>query len=43
MRVLRLIFVWAPKLTTNYVLVSATVSHAVVANHPTVRAKPITV
>jgi hypothetical protein len=43
MHVLRLILAWAPKLTTTTSYVGATVSHAVVANHPTVSAKLITV
>ena len=42
MHVLRLILVLAPKLTTTTSNVGATVSYAVVANHPTVSAKLIT-
>ena len=42
MHVLRLILAWAPKLTNTYVLCWATVSYAVVGNHPTVSAKLIT-
>ena len=43
MHVLRLILAWPPKLTTTTSYVDATVSYAVVANHPTVSAKLIIV
>jgi hypothetical protein len=43
MHVLQLILACAPKLTTTTSYVGATVSHAVVPNHPTVSAKLIMV